>query len=113
MGYERKMKGHMMMCPMCGAIVGGMTRVGLAATSDGGALVSANGRLMKYDSQLNLVKQIDLPLDIEQIHRRMLEMMENPLHDKMKEKWKEMMARYAEEEGKEESPGHHHHGRKS
>lgn len=109
------MTGHMMMCPMCMGVATGMTRVRIAATPDGGAIVSANGRLMKYDGQLNLVKQIDLPLDIEQIHRRMMEMMESPLHEKMKEKWREMMAQHGMEEGEEEAPeppGHHRHGRR-
>jgi hypothetical protein len=103
----------MMMCPMCGAIAAGMARVRLAVTPEGGAIVSANGRLMKYDGQLNLIKQIDLPLDIEQMHRRMLEMMDSPLHEKMKEKMKELMARHGEEEDEEGPPGPHHHGRKS
>ncbi len=98
MEHEGKMKGHMMMCPMCMGIATGMTRVRIAATSDGGAIVSTNGRLMKYDGQLNLVKRIDLPLDIEQIHRQMLE----------------MMAHHGEEGEEEppEPPGHHHHGRR-
>jgi hypothetical protein len=104
----------MMMCPMCMAIAKTMTRVKVAATPDGGAIVSANGRLTKYDAQLNVVRQIDLPLDIEQMHRRMMEMMDSPLHEKMKEKWKERMAQWGEgESGKESSePPGHHHGRK-
>jgi len=109
------MKGHMMMCPMCMAFARTMTRVELAATPDGGAIVSANGRLTKYDAQLNVVKQIDLPLDMEQMHRRMMEMMDSPLHEKMKEKWQEMMAQRDEQKGEEEPPGppgHHHHDRR-
>jgi hypothetical protein len=113
MEHPGPMKGHMMMCPMCGAIAAGMARVRLAATPEGGVIVSANGRLMKYDGQLNLVTQIDLPLDVEQMHRRMLEMMDSPLHEKMKEKMKEMMARHGGGEGEGEPPGHRHHGQKS
>jgi hypothetical protein len=115
MEHEGKWKGQGMMCPMCLGIAKAMTRVRVAATPDGGAIVSANGRLMKYDSQLNLVKQIDLPLDIEQLHRRMLEMMDSPLHKQMREKWKEMTAPQGEEEGPEGPPGppgRHHHGRR-
>lgn len=110
MEYEDKMKGHMM-CPMCIGIAMGMTRVRIASTPDGGAIVSVNGRLMKYDGELNLVKQIDLALDVEQMHRQMMEMMDSPMHEKMKEKMKNMMMQQGEEQGREgprESPGHQH-----
>jgi hypothetical protein len=114
MMHEGPMKGHMMMCPLCAAIAAGMTRVRIATAPDGGVVVSANGRLLKYDGQLNLVKQIDLPLDVEQMHRRMLEMMDSPLHERMREKMREMMAHHGGEEGGQEPlgpPGRHHHGR--
>lgn len=36
-------------------------KVSVTATSDGGALVVSGGKLIKYDNQLNVVKEVDLP----------------------------------------------------
>jgi hypothetical protein len=113
MEHEGMMKGHMM-CPICMGIVTEMTRVSMVATPEGGAIVSAGDRLTKYDAQLNVVRQVDLPLDIEQMHRQMMEMTESPLHEEMRKKWQEMMAQRGEEGGAEPPgpPGYRHHGRR-
>ncbi len=35
----------------------------VVATQDGGVVVLMGGRLLKYDKDLNLVKQVDVPID--------------------------------------------------
>ena len=50
-------KGMMMKC------MGMMQQMhsNMVATPDGGVIVSSGGKLIKYDNQLNVVKQVDLP----------------------------------------------------
>ena len=39
----------------------GMPRESLVATSDGGVVVLSGPRLVKYDKDLNLVKEVEIP----------------------------------------------------
>ena len=41
----------------------GMHQQSLVATSDGGVVVLSGGKLMKYDSSLNLVKEVEMKMD--------------------------------------------------
>lgn len=54
------MKGKGMM-KMMGMMREMHNKVSVTATSDGGALVVSGGKLIKYDNQLNVVKEVDLP----------------------------------------------------
>ncbi len=53
------MTGKGMMMKMMGMMQ--QMHSNMVATSDGGVIVSSGGKLIKYDNQLNVVKQVDLP----------------------------------------------------
>lgn len=44
-----------------GPMMGMMHKDSVVATSDGGVVVLSGPRLLKYDSELNLVKEVELP----------------------------------------------------
>jgi hypothetical protein len=54
-----------------------MSHDAMVATSDGGVVVWAGGKLMKYDGSLNLVKEIELKVDYEAMQQKMTKMMES------------------------------------
>jgi hypothetical protein len=64
-------------CPMCGMMMHGMMQKQMVATSDGGVIVMAGCSLQKYDANLQLVKEVDLKIDIEKIQKHMQEMKKN------------------------------------
>lgn len=75
-----------MMCPMCGMMMGGMMQKTMAATDDGGVIVAFGDKLIKYDSDLNKVKEVPLELDMNQMHQKMMQMMQNcPMMQQMKQ----------------------------
>lgn len=45
------------------------------ATSDGGIIVVVGNKIQKYDKDLNLVKEVEIKMDMEQMHHHMMEMM--------------------------------------
>ena len=53
-------------CPMC-HMNKGMMMEGkkLVATQDGGAILMMGNKLIKYDSQLNIVKEVEIKMDME------------------------------------------------
>lgn len=53
------------MHPMAGMICNSS----LAATEDGGAIVMMGNKLMKYDKDLNLVKEVEIKIDWEKMHK--------------------------------------------
>jgi len=55
------MMGGGMMKMMMGMMRQMHDKASVTATSDGGALVVSGGKLIKYDNQLNVVKEVDLP----------------------------------------------------
>src|SRR3989338_1550574 len=64
MKEEQKGKGMMEgkgMMKMMGMMREMHNKISVTATSDGGALVVSGGKLIKYDNQLNVVKEVDLP----------------------------------------------------
>ena len=63
------MKGEKM-CPMHGC---GMMGRKMLATSDGGIVVMICNKLYKYDKDLNLKKEVEIPVDKDQM-RKMKEM---------------------------------------
>jgi len=70
-------KGQMMaMCPMHGMMMGSMMAKSVAATGDGGIVVMAGNKLIKYDKDLNLVKEVEVKMDMEGMQKKMSQMME-------------------------------------
>ena len=66
-----------------GMMMQSMMSKSLVATSDGGVVVMVGNKLLKYDKNLNLVKEAEIKMDFE----GMKEMMEKcPMHKKMMEK---------------------------
>lgn len=61
-------------CPVCGAIAGGMMQKVMVATSDGGVIVALGNKLVKYDGNLNKVKEATLDMDVNQMHQKMQQM---------------------------------------
>ncbi len=67
MGGEM-MDGKMMgMCPMMKS----MMERSVVATSDGGVIVVAGNKLTKYDKDLNVVKEVELKMDMEGMQKMM------------------------------------------
>ncbi len=78
------MKGDMMgkgkdmgMNPMGGMMMKAMMKKTIVATEDGGVIVLAGNKLMKYDKNLNLVKEVEIKIDMEAMQKNMKEMMKN------------------------------------
>jgi hypothetical protein len=69
--------GQMQACPMCGMMVGTTMMKTMTATPDGGVIIAVGNRLMKYDNQLNLVKDTEMKIDVNQMFSNMQKMMEN------------------------------------
>ncbi len=55
------MAGKGMMCAMCGNCPM-MGKASMIATDDGGVIVLSGNKLMKYDGDLNLVKEVDIKM---------------------------------------------------
>ena len=72
MGKE-KMMG---MCPMHGMMMGSMMAKSMVATGDGGIVVMAGSKLIKYDKDLNLLKEVEVKMDMEGMQKKMSQMME-------------------------------------
>ena len=53
----------MAMCPMNGMMTGPMTVKSIAATGDGGIFVMAGNKLIRYEKDLNLVKETEVKTD--------------------------------------------------
>jgi len=70
---EQDMMG---MCPMHGMMMGSMMTMSMVATGDGGVIVLSCGKLMKFDSDLKLLKEASVPIDTEAIESKMKEIME-------------------------------------
>ena len=67
------MDGKMMMCPMMKSM---MDR-NVVATSDGGIVIVAGNKLTKYDKDLNVVKEVELKMDMKGMQKMMSDMMGN------------------------------------
>ncbi len=66
-----------MKCPMCH--MGKMMMCGkeLLATQDGGVVLMIGNKLIKYDAQMNLVKETEIKIDMEAMKNKMEEMKNN------------------------------------
>ena len=49
----------------------------MVSTSDGGVIVLAGNKLYKYDKNLNLVKEVEIKMDVEGMKKMMGQMREN------------------------------------
>ena len=59
----------------------------LIATQDGGVVLMMGNKLIKYDAQLNVVKEAEIKMDMEAMKNAMEEMKKNcPMCSKMQEK---------------------------
>ena len=77
-GQEMMMgKGQMMMCPMHQMMAGSMMTKSMVATEDEGIVVMAGEKLMKFDKDLNLVKETLLPIDTEAMQKKMTQTMKS------------------------------------
>lgn len=63
------------MCPMHQMMTDAMMCKCIVATGDGGVIVIDGEKLMKFDENLNLVKQVQVPIDTEAIQNKMTGMM--------------------------------------
>jgi len=66
-----------MPCPMCGMMMGSMMQKTMVATDEGGVIMAMGDKLVKYDRNLNKVKETTLDFDVAQMHEKMQKMMQN------------------------------------
>lgn len=70
-------KGKMKeMCPMHGMMMKQMMEREVIATGDGGVLVLLGNKIIKYDKDLNLIKEAEIKLDMEGMQKMMMQMQE-------------------------------------
>ena len=62
----------------------GMMQKTMVATEDGGVVVMMGDKLVKYDKDLNKVKEVAIPMDVEQMQGGMQKMQQGcPRHQEM------------------------------
>jgi hypothetical protein len=70
--------------------MGMMMKKEMVATPDGGVIVMAGNKLLKYDKDLNLLKEVEIKMDFEGMKKTMEKMKEECLmHKEMMEKKEE------------------------
>ena len=77
MGEKRWDKKDKMGCPMCHMNKMMMGGKELIATQDGGVVLMMGSKLIKYDAQLNVVKEVEIKIDMEAMQKAMEEMKKN------------------------------------
>ena len=78
---EGKMKS---MCPMHAMMMKQMMGREMIATADGGVLILLGNKIIKYDKDLNLVKEAEIKPDMEGMQKMMMQMQEScPMCKKM------------------------------
>ena len=70
-GQDMRMNRNWMNMPMMSGMMGGMMGGNIAVTGDGDVIVMSYNRLYKFDRDLKLVKQADIPFDKEHIQDMM------------------------------------------
>ena len=70
------MKGKGMMGMMKHGMMMKMMEKTVVATTDGGVVIVAGNKMSKFDKDLNLVKEVDLKVDMDGMKKMMGEMME-------------------------------------
>lgn len=78
-------------CPMHGMMMKSMMDCQMVATEGSGVIIKTCDKLLKYDKDLNLVKEVEMKVDIEAMKKMMCQMMEVcPMCKKMTEKCEKM-----------------------
>jgi hypothetical protein len=77
MGQGMMGKTMPMMCPMHTMMCQGMMKKEIVATSDGGVIVMADNKLFKYDKDVNLIKEVELKIDMKAMQDKMMQMMKD------------------------------------
>jgi len=74
---HKEMMGKMMpqMCPMHSMMAQGMMHKEIVATQDGGVIVMYDNKLLKYDKDVNFVKEVELKIDTKAMQEKMQQMM--------------------------------------
>ena len=80
------MMGPGMMCPLCSSLMKSVGSPQLVSTGDGGFVVLAGNKLIKYDKDLNVVKEAEIKIDVQAM---MDKMKDCPMCKMMKEKMQE------------------------
>ncbi|MEN6335929.1 MAG: hypothetical protein ABFE01_16875 [Phycisphaerales bacterium] len=71
------------MCPMCGA-VGGALMQKTVVPVENGVIVAIGDKLIKYDLDLNKVREVAIDIDFHSMQQKMQAMMQNcPMHQQM------------------------------
>lgn len=75
---EKKLDNKDKGCPMCNMnrMMMGGGKV-LVATQDGGVVLMMGNKLIKYDAQMNIVKEAEIKMDMEAMKKSMEEMKKN------------------------------------
>jgi hypothetical protein len=73
----KQMDTAMMSCPMCPMMCKSMMDSKVVATEDGGVVLMAGCKLIKYDKDLNKVKEVPVEIDMKAIQAKMQEAMKN------------------------------------
>ena len=103
-----KESGKMMMGSMHNMMMHEMMSMTIIATSDGGVIVATGNKLFKYDKNLNFVKEVDIKIDMEGIHKQMMDMIEKcPMMQGMGDM--KSSAEESSESAEEEKAGHESH----
>jgi len=74
---ERREDKKGMDCPMCHMNKMAMCERKLVATQDGGVILMIGNKLIKYDASMNIVKEVEIKMDMEAMKNKMEEMRKN------------------------------------
>lgn len=84
---DNERKQMMEMCPMHTKMMKNMMSKFIVATEDNGVVVMIGNKLFKYDKNLKLKNEAELKIDMEAMHKKMMEIKEKcPMCHKMMEK---------------------------
>lgn len=76
--------GNVQMCPMCSMMADAMMHRAMVATEDLGVVVLLGNRLIRFDAELNVIRETEIPIDMEQMQQKIQQMMQNcPMHQQM------------------------------
>jgi len=91
MSEKVKQKCPMPECPMCMMMCKSMMDKSLIAAEDGGVILMAGCKLIKFDKDLNKVKEAEIEIDTEQMQKKMMGIMKQCPMCPMMKKHKSMM----------------------
>lgn len=94
MGGQGGEMGQGMMCPMCSSMMKSVASPQVISTGDGGFVILTGNKLIKYDKDLNVVKEADIKVDVSAMMEKMKA--DCPVCKMMKEKKEEMKEKMKE-----------------